>query len=210
MHPRFLVPMLALAALPAMAAAPSHPCEHIDPDQREADAHTTLSQGYAQLYEAASGLRLLDNILMAKSESAETRQVIEKLSKYAGRLRGELERIAKENPRLSLEDDGLPRIERDKRRALARDRAKTLAPLIGAGGADFERTLLLTQSGALNNLRFLAQALADAEIDKSRRKYLLGVRDELDRLYREVVALLDRRFFKAPADTPLGAAGRSS
>jgi hypothetical protein len=73
---------------------------------------------------------------------------------------------------------------------------------------DFERTLLLTQSGALNQLRFLAQALADAEGNPARRNWVLGVRREFDRIYVEIVALLDKRFFRPPASTPTGAAGR--
>ena len=179
----------------------------------EADAERVsqkeLNYGYARLYGAAGTLRLLDELLLVKLESKETEQVIGRIAAYGSRLRSELEDLERAHPSVSLDDEGRSQLQQDVNKRQQRDRLRTLAPLTGASGADFERTLLLTQSGALNNLRFLAQALADAEISKSRRKYLLGVRDELDGLYREVVALLDRRFFKAPADTPLGAAGRS-
>ena len=170
---------------------------------------TVLSHGYAQLYDAASGLRWLDEFLLVKTESAPTHQAIRELAEYSSRLKRELEELARANPSISLQDDGLPLLERNKRKALQADRAKSLAPLAGARGSDFERTLLLTQSGVLNQLRFLAQAIADAETDTERRQYVTGVRQELDRLYARIVRLLDKEFFRSPARSPLGAAGEA-
>jgi hypothetical protein len=165
-----------------------------------------LSQGYAQLYDAAKGLRWLDEFLAVKFESEPTRKVIGDLARYSTELKAQLDDLVARYPSLSLDDDGLPLMERNKRKAQQADRAKTLAPLVGAHGADFERTLLLTESGALNQLRFLAGAIADAETNPSRREFALGVQRRFDELYLEVVKLLDQRFFRLPADTPTGAA----
>ncbi|MFA5941895.1 MAG: hypothetical protein WC809_21300 [Sinimarinibacterium sp.] len=175
----------------------------------EADRNRVLSQGYAQLYAAANGLRWLDDFLLVKFESNATRKVIDDLATYSAQLKVQLEELARNYPSLSLDDDGLPLLEKNKRKAQQIDRAKTLLPLVGAHGADFERTLLLTESGALNQLRFLAQALADAEKSTTRREFVLGVRQRFDELYVETVNLLDRQFFRSPADTPMGAAGSS-
>ena len=175
----------------------------------EADRNRVLSQGYAQLYDAAKGLRWLDDFLLVKFESDATKKVIVDLATYSSELKVQLEELSRNYPSLALDDDGLPLLERNKRKAQQMDRAKTLLPLVGAHGADFERTLLLTESGALNQLRFLAQALADAEKSTPRREFVLGVRQRFDGLYVETVRLLDRKFFRSPANTPMGAAGSS-
>ena len=176
----------------------------------ETERNRVLSQGYAQLYEAAKGLRWLDDFLLLKFESDATRKVIDDLATYSSELKRQLEELARNYPSLTLDDDGLPLLEKNKRKAQQMDRAKTLLPLVGAHGADFERTLLLTESGALNQLRFLAQALADAEKSAPRREFVLGVQRKFDGLYVDVVKLLDRRFFRSPASTPMGAAGSHS
>jgi hypothetical protein len=173
----------------------------------DSDRNRVLSQGYSQLYDAASSLRWLDEILLIKFESDETQKVITDVAKYATTLRGELEQLERDYPSLTLRDDGLPVLEKKKRSAQALDRAKTLAPVSGAHGADFERTLLLTQSGALNQLRFLAQVLVEEEKSEPRRKWMLEVQRNFDRLYVDVVKLLDQRHFRSPSKTPLGAAG---
>jgi hypothetical protein len=176
----------------------------------ETERNRVLSHGYAQLYDAANGLRWLDELLLVKFESDATQKVITDLAHYSADLKQQLEELARRYPSLTLDDDGLPLLERNKRQMQARDRAKSLAPLVGAKGADFERTLLLTQSGALNQLRFLAQAIADAEKSSPRRDFALGVQRRLDQIYLEVVKLLDRRFFRPPAHSPTGASGERS
>jgi len=208
-------PLLAVAVALALAgcagrAAKEPTAARTDDVEKmsETERNRVLSHGYAQLYDAANGLRWLDEFLLVKFESDATQKAITDLAHYATELKKQLEDLAQKYPSLSLQDDGLPLLERNKRQMQARDRAKTLAPLVGAKGADFERTLLLTQSGALNQLRFLAQAIADAEKSSPRREFGLGVQKRLDGIYVEVVKLLDRRFFRRPADTPMGAAGK--
>jgi hypothetical protein len=193
----------ALVCAAAIASASLSAAE--SPEQRNVE----LSRGYAALYDAAKGLRWLDELLLLKFESDDTQRVLTDLARYASRLKGELEKVAKDHPSLSLDDDGLPQIERRKRALQQRDRVKTLAPVTGAVGSDFERTLLLTQSGAINQLRFLASALAEAEKGSPRHAWILGVEREFDRHYVAVVRLLDRRFFCQGAQTPTGAAGKS-
>jgi hypothetical protein len=209
---RFVVPVIALVMAGCATPAKHEPVHETGADaldrMSETDRDRVLSHGYAQLYDAAKGLRWLDDFLLVKFESEPTHKVIGDLSAYSAELKTQLEALAKQYPSLSLDDDGLPLLERNKRKAQALDRAKTLAPLVGATGADFERTLLLTESGALNQLRFLAGAIADAEKSSPRREFALGVQRRFDQLYLEVVKLLDRRFFRRPANTPTGAAGK--
>ena len=192
----------AAAAIAAMLLAPA---AHADPAPG-ATHDRELSQGYAELYEAVSGLRWLEALLAIKFESEETHRVVSDLAHDAAGMKGELEAMAREYPSLSLKDDGLPALERRKRELMERDRAKSLAPIVGAKGADFERTLLLSQSGALNQLRFLAAALEEAERGSPREAQVARIRERLDRHYVAVVRLLDRRFFRAPAHSPTGEA----
>ena len=204
----------ALLALPLLLAACSQAVERCRPlaaedleDLSEAERNQVLSEGYSQLYEAASGMRFLNEFLLVKHESEATGAVIGRQARYAARLKQDLEQLAREYPALSIGLDNMPLLERKKRQAQQKDRARTLAPLVGARGADFERTLLLSMSGALNPLRFLVQALADAEKNQRRKAWMLEVQGELDGQYLETVALLDARFFRRGADTRVGAAG---
>lgn len=202
----------ALAAFAPVAHAERESCDAPAVAARELGAEArrrALSEAYAQLHDAASGMRLLDEFLIVKLESEATGRAVRRLADYAARLRRELQTLAKAAGWISLEDDGLPLLARRADEAQERDQLRTLAPVIGAAGADFERTLLLSYAGSLNRLRFLAQALADAEDSAARCRWARGVQQELDRHYVAIVALLDRRFFRKPADTPLGAAGET-
>jgi hypothetical protein len=204
----------ALACLAAACTAPQAKRECAAaanrPQSAEEVENRVLGEAYSQLYDAASGLRWLDDALLFKRESKETQTVIGDLAHYAAELKGQLEQLAQDYPAISIHDDGLPLLEKRKREAQQRDRLRSLAPVTGATGADFERTLLLTQSGALNQLRFLAQALAEAEKNPQRQEFAAGVQRRLDGLYREVVTLLDRRFFRQPAHSPLGESGKAA
>lgn len=161
----------------------------------EAQHNKVLSEGYSQLYDSASGLAYLDEFLVFKFESNATGVVLTDVAEYAATLKGQLEQLAKDYPSLSLKEDGLPVLEKKTRSAAQQDRIISLAPLVGRTGANFERTLLLTQSGALNQLRFLAEVTAAAEKSNERRAFLREVRQNFVRLYGEVVKLLNEEHF---------------
>lgn len=165
----------------------------------ETQHNKVLSEGYSQLYDSASGLAYLDEFLVLKFESKATDAVITDIAEYAATLKGQLEQLAKDYPSLSLDDDGLPVLEKRTRSAVQQDRIVSLAPLVGRTGANFERTLLLTQSGALNQLRFLTQITAEAEKSAERRAFLNEAKQTFARLYGEVVQLLNEQYF-CPAD----------
>lgn len=190
--------LLCLLA-PAYAAQSSNDRgdDHDLDKMSDAQRNTTLSQGYAQLYEAVSALRWMDEALLLKFESKPTELFIKDLAGYSSEVREQLERLEKDYPSLSLKDDGLPLLTRSMRKAAAKDRLKNLAPITGAKGAEFERTLLLTQSGTLNQLRFLAREIALAESNADRRKFASGVAQRFERLYGDVLKLLNQHYFCA-------------
>jgi hypothetical protein len=188
--------VLALACCAVSAGKPADP----DPQQE-------LNYEYAKLYKAVSGLRFMDELLLVKFETKPTEQLVRQVAEFGSRTRSELEELARANPGLSLEEDGRTKLSKESSKRQKRDRMRAFAPLTGASGQDFERMLLLGQASALYQLRFRTDAMADAETSKARAQYLRGVRKELDRLYVKTARLLDERYFKQPANTPLGAAG---
>jgi hypothetical protein len=176
--------LIALAAAPVAARAD-------DPlPQRE------LNYGYAGLYGAARGLRHSAKIFLIKFESEAVESVVQDLSETMAGIVDELERLDAADPELSLDDEGLPEVERRKRDAVTRDRLLSFRPITGRTGASFERTLLLSESGALNQLQFLVEELDQADPDPRRSAVLRKIHGRITRQYAQVVALLDREYFK--------------
>jgi hypothetical protein len=70
------------------------------------------------------------------------------------------------------------------------------APLAGRSGAEFERTVLMSMSGALNHESHLCQVMAAEEPDPGLKKFLLASERRYDALYEMVVALLEREYFR--------------
>lgn len=154
-----------------------------------------LNHGYGQLFDTASGLQHVNKILYVKFESNKVEAVIDDISEYSEVLAGQLKTLVKDYPALRIDDTGLSEMEARKRDAVNKDRIKSLAPVVGQTGKDFERTLLLTQSGALNQLRFLARVIQEEEKDENRRNFLKDVANHFDELYDRVVKLLHSEYF---------------
>lgn len=166
-----------------------------------ADGHDALPQrqlnyGYAALYNAARGLRHSDKIFLVKLESGPCQAVVEGLSDAMARIADDLEKMAAADPELRLDDEGLPEIERRKRDAVTRDRLLSFKPITGRTGANFERTLLLSESGALNQLQFLVEELDKADPDPRRSAALKNIHASIKEQYGKVVALLERQYFR--------------
>lgn len=176
-----------------------------EPDKR--DVHRELNYEYAKLYHAVSTLGHLDEVLLIKFESDETDALCKQIAAFGERAKKELEDLKKANPGISFDDTGRTPLAEDASKRQEKDRLKSYAPITGASGADFERMLLLSQAAVLYQLRFRAEAMADVETSAARRDWLLKKRKELGQLYVRTTKLLDRRYFRAPAHTPLGAAG---
>ena len=172
----------ALLAAPAAAGKPLSQAE--------------LNHGYASLYQAARGLRHSDKIFLVKFESDAVQGVVEDLSGSMDRIAEDLQALAAADPRVKLDDDGNAEIEKRKREAVTRDRLMGFKPITGRTGRDFERTLLLSHSGALNQLQFLVSELDAADPDPQRSAMLQRTHRTVVRLYGEVVALLEREYFR--------------
>lgn len=161
----------------------------------EESKNRELSYGYGQLYKTASGLKHLKTALRVKAESDKVASLIEDISSYAEKLTAQLEKLDREYPSLRIDDSGLPEMEAKRRKAVVWDQIFVMAPIVGKSGKDFERTLLLSQAGVLNNVRFLAEVIKDAEKSDARRSLLQEIQIRLNGLYQRVIRLLEQDYF---------------
>jgi len=157
-----------------------------------------LSEGYSMLYKDASTLDLTELILYVKVESDAMDKVVTAVAEIGGQMKKDLERIARDHPGVRINLDPLPEMEKRKRAAIAKDRARYFAPIVGHGGREYERTVLIGYANGMNHERHLCQVMAEAEPDASLKKFLLDAEKRYDGLYDRVTALLDKDYFKDP------------
>lgn len=162
-----------------------------------------LSEGYSMLYKDASSLDLGELILYVKKESEAMHAVVTEVAEVGGKVKKDLERIAKDYPGVRIDLDPLPEMETRKRAAIAKDRMRYFAPVVGHGGREYERTMLLGYANGINHERHLCRVMAEAEPDAGLKKFLLDTEKQYDALYERVEDLLEREYFKdAKVKTP--------
>jgi len=158
-----------------------------------------LSEGYSMLYKDASNLDIAELILYVKVESEAVDKIVTAAAEVGGQLKKELERIARDYPGVRIDLDPLPEMEKRKRAAISKERARYFAPVIGHGGREYERTTLIAYANGMNHERHLCQVMAEAEPDAGLKKFLLDAEKRYDGLYDRVTALLDKEYFKDPS-----------
>lgn len=154
--------------------------------------YPTVNEGYNLLYEVVSTQKFTDKLLLIKIESDAVDAVISELSEDAARIEVQLKELAKGDPTLDLDRAVLPEVERRTRDSANLERLKDL---LGGTGKHFERLLLLTQSGALNQMRHLARVMVEAETQEDRKGFWQEVQRQFDENYRNVVELLESEYF---------------
>lgn len=189
MPARMLALLLALALVAGDAGADTQ--RHI------------LNEGYSMLYADASHLDEMDLVLYVKIESDAFGKVIREVSTYGEELKESLERVAHDYPAVRIDLTPLPEMETRKRRAIAMDRVKQFAPLVGHGGREYERTMLISLSNGLNHESHLCKVMAAEEPDPGLKKFLLASQKHYEEMYRLVMNLLEREHFRSgPISTP--------
>jgi hypothetical protein len=157
-----------------------------------------LSEGYSMLYEDAGNLDSAELILYVKAESEAMHAIVAAASEVGGQLKKDLERIARDYPGVRIDLDPLPEMEKLKRAAISKDRAHYFAPVIGHGGREYERSVLIAYSNGTNHERHLCQVMAEREPDANLKKFLLETEKRYDALYDRVNELLEKEYFKDP------------
>lgn len=199
---RTLVVSLALTGCALTDAKADEPQEteqvQAKPAQKPTELQQELARGYALLYELVSSLTLADELLLIKAESDDVKAVTDDVAETMTDIAEALEDMAASGASFDLEDTGTPRFARETREAMTRSRIKSFAPIVGKTGTDFERSLLHTQSGNLNQMRHLTEVLAEAETDSDRNRFLGDVNKRFDALYGRVSELLYNQYYCKP------------
>jgi hypothetical protein len=157
-----------------------------------------LNEGYSMMYTDAGSFDFAELILYVKVESESMNEVVTAVAEVGGQLKKDLERISKNYPGVRIDLVPLPEMEKRKRAAISKDRARYFAPVIGHGGREYERTVLIGYVNGINHERHLCQVMAEAEPDAVLKKFLLDAETRYDGLYDRVTALLDKDYFKDP------------
>lgn len=159
-----------------------------------------LSEGYSILNYDAGVFSRARLILYTKIETDEFDDLITAVSAFGKKLHTDLKRIDRDYPGVRLDLDPLPELEKRKRRATAIDKGLRFVPVVGASGAEYERTVLISLANGLNQERHLVMELADAETDAGLRDFLRGVQPKMDALYERAESLLRKHHYRnAPA-----------
>jgi hypothetical protein len=122
-----------------------------------------------------------------KREHPDVKQLVKNISANSAAGAKLLEEFAKHDPSINLDDIGLPPGEAATREAIASSRKKEL---LGQTGAEFELTLLLTQTEALSYAWHLAKVAGENEPQPDRARALAGVSEDMEKLYHEVFVML--------------------
>ena len=154
-----------------------------------------LSEGYSILYQDARKFDAADLVLLVKAESESMNKLVTSVGEVGAQLAKDLERIAKDYPGVRIDLDPLPEMEKRKRRAVALTRAKEFAPVVGKGGREYERTVLMSFANGLNHERHLCRVMAEAETDASLKKFLLDTGKKYDAQYEAAMNLLEKEYF---------------
>ncbi|MEO8428734.1 MAG: hypothetical protein ABI651_16670 [Verrucomicrobiota bacterium] len=174
-------------------------CQHVKSD---AIPSTTAKQQLRNnccslLYEIFEAEKNVSKLLIIKSERPEVNRLIKDISSSAAAGAKKLEEVAKRDHKINLQLSELPPGERATRDAISKTRTREL---LLASGADFELKLLLTQVEALSYASHLAKVAAKNEPQPDLAREFAGLSDEIQRLYSQVIALLNSRISPASGD----------
>ncbi|HEY3913435.1 MAG TPA: hypothetical protein VGN61_03025 [Verrucomicrobiae bacterium] len=162
----------------SVKAAPSEP---ISPNPE------TRNNCYSLLHQLLDEQKDVSMLRFIKREHTDVKDLIKKIAKTSKIESKLLEKFAKKDPPLILDDIGLPPGEVATRAAIASTKKK--APL-GQKGDEFELSLLLTQTEALNYAWHLAQVAGENDTQPDRAHALAGISEEMKNLYHEVFLML--------------------
>jgi hypothetical protein len=122
-----------------------------------------------------------------KAEHSDVKNLVKRIATTSGTGATLLEKFAKDDPSISLDDIRLPPGELATRDAIGSTKQKEL---LGQTGDTFELTLLLTQTEALSYASQLAKVAGENEPQPERARALAGLSEDMQNLYHEVFALL--------------------
>jgi hypothetical protein len=161
------------------------------PQKKPADgshgAQSTRNNSYSLLHQLLDEQKNVSLLRFIKREDSDVKILIKRIASSSKSVAKLLERFAKEDPTLTLEDIGLPPGEVATRAAIASTKKKEL---LGKTGEEFEFSLLLTQTEALRYASHLAKVASENEPQPDRARALTDVSAEMEKLYGQVLEML--------------------
>jgi len=145
------------------------------------------NNGYSLLHQLLNEQKDVSLLRFIRPERADVKQLVNKIAATSGAGATLLEKFARDDPSISLDDIGLPPGELATRAAIAATKQKEL---LGQSGNTFELTLLLTQTEALSYGWHLAEVTGANEAQPERARALAGLGKDMKNLYRQVFILL--------------------
>ena len=183
------VALLSLAALVSgcslLGPKPSQLTPTSDPD--------SINVGYVLLYQIVATQKNSDKLLIIKSASADTRKLIKEISDEADKIENEIIKISKQAPPFKLDQRVLPLIEAKQREAASSERGKEF---LGTNGKEFERLMILTQSGVLTTERNISRVMREEEKNPERHAFWVKTTKTFDELYAKLIDLLEAKYYK--------------
>ena len=157
---------------------------------------TLLVNGYSQMYRTTGVFTWTDELLLVKMNSKEIKDFGKRLDEAVTAIGKELEKLEISKEWLVLDKTGSSELQNKLLSSMTKERLKSYAPVVGLSGPIFERTLLLTTSGILNQMKHLTQVMLEVEKDKKRRKFLEMAKKSFENLRDEDLKLLNKVYFK--------------
>jgi hypothetical protein len=150
-------------------------------------AQSTRSNGYSLLHQLLAEQKNVSLLRFIKNEQPDVEALVKKIATTAGTGAALLEKFAKDDPSINLDDLRLPPAEVATRTAIAAAKEKEL---LSQTGDTFELTLLLTQTEALSYGWHLAEVTSKNEPQPGRARALAGIGEDMKNLYHEVFTLM--------------------
>jgi hypothetical protein len=171
------------------------------PPRESGAAQSTRNNGYSLLHQLLAEQKNVSLLRFIKNEPPDVSTLVKKIATASGAGAGLLEKFAKDDPAISLDDIRLPPGEVATRDAIAATKEKEL---LGQTGGTFELTLLLTQTEALSYGWHLAEVTSKNEPQPERARALAGIGEDMKNLYHEVFVLMLSKA-KSPATNSITA-----
>jgi hypothetical protein len=179
--------LLLLASIVSIGLLTGCPKSKNESDSASAAAPSTRNNCYSLLHQLLEEQKDVSMLRFIKREHADVKNLIKKIADSSGTDSKLLEKLAKEDPSLRLDDIDLPPGEIATREAIASTKKKEL---LSQSGDTFELTLLLTQTEALSYASHLAKVAGENDSQPDRARVLAGVSEEMRSLHQEVIAML--------------------
>jgi hypothetical protein len=148
---------------------------------------STRNNCYSLLHQLLDEQKDVSILRYIKREHSDVKNLIKKIAANSAAGAKLLEKFAKDDPSISLDDIRLPQGELATRDAIASTKEKEL---LSQTGDEFELTLLLTQTEALSYASHLAKVAGENESQPDRARALAGLSEDMQKLYHEVFVML--------------------